>query len=372
MSIEFWTLAIALVTAFACALCGAMLVVKREAMVSEGLSHAVLPGIIVAFVLLRDRSSVWLILGAAAFGLIMVLLVLAIRRTRIVDADASLGIVFAAMFSVGIILAHQELRNTHFHAHCIIDGNLALSPLDTVDVGPLRWVPRSFLVMFGVLACVVTFIAVYFKELKLSMFDESLARSFGFRPVVLHLVWLSLVSITTVSAFETAGSILVVALMITPPAAASLMTNRLTVMLLLSCVLAGASAVIGFWVGLRLDISPTGPMSAVAGGLFLLILLFAKRRGLLAKWRYRIRQQRVLDRHMVLLQLANNARRDASQPYSQETLLGEFSWSRARAHRALHCCLDAGYVAEDSKQLQLTDQGCNHLRACEVELGLGN
>ena len=99
----------------------------------------------------------------------------------------------------------------HFHAHCVIDGNLALAPLDVLVVGGMTWGPKSFFVMLAVLVALVVYITVFYKELKLMLFDETLARSFGFRPGLLHLVWLTLVSMTTVAAFETAGSILVVA-----------------------------------------------------------------------------------------------------------------------------------------------------------------
>ena len=160
--IEAWTLAIAAVTAVACALSGSFLVLKREALVSEGLAHAVLPGIVVAFVITRDRTSPLLIVGAAAMGLLMVLLVQLVRRTRVVDDTASLGVVFPALFSIGILLASAELANTHFHADCIIDGNLALAPLDRrvrggVDVGP-----KAFWAVTSVLLLVVGFLALLF------------------------------------------------------------------------------------------------------------------------------------------------------------------------------------------------------------------
>ena len=310
MGIEFWTLAIAIVTALCCALCGVLLIVNREALVSEGLSHAVLPGIILAFIVLRDRSSPLLILSAGLAGLLMVVLVQAIRRTGLVKNDASLGIVFPALFSIGIVMASQELGNTHFHAHCIIDGNLALAPLARYVVDGQDWGPRPFWAMAGVLVAVVAFLAMFFKELKLMMFDGGLARSLGFKPALLHVAWLGLVSMTTVSAFETAGSILVVALMITPPAAAYLLTDDLKRMLGISAVLGIASAVGGFYLGLWLDVAPTGPMSSVSGAIFLIVLLFAPKRGLFARRRRRRDQRERLQEHLVLAQLQGGPQSD--------------------------------------------------------------
>ena len=137
--IEFWTLAIAAVTALACALSGTFLVLKREALVSEGLAHAVLPGIVIAYALIGDRTSPLLLVGAAAMGLVMILAVQAVRRTGVVDATASLGVVFPALFSVGVLLTSMDLAGTYFHADCIIEGNLALAPLDLLRSAAAIW-----------------------------------------------------------------------------------------------------------------------------------------------------------------------------------------------------------------------------------------
>ncbi|MEO1525764.1 MAG: metal ABC transporter permease [Planctomycetota bacterium] len=217
MSLILWTIAIAVVTAIACSLCGALLVVRREAFVSEGLSHAVLPGIVVSFVIFRDRSSFELIVAAAASGLLMVWLVHLICRSGRVDQDAALGIVFSGLFSVGVVLSNIRLRDVHFHASCIIDGNLALAGLRSFKVGDLYLGPTAFVSMSVILVCLVAFLCVFFNSLKLTAFDESLAELVGLRPRILRLIWLSLVSVTTVAAFETAGTVLVVALMVMPP-----------------------------------------------------------------------------------------------------------------------------------------------------------
>ncbi|MEM8712968.1 MAG: metal ABC transporter permease, partial [Planctomycetota bacterium] len=206
MEIIVWTILIASLTAITCSLCGLFLVLGREALVSEGLAHAVLPGIVIAFVVLRDRSSPLLIVSAALMGLVMVLLVQLIRRTGVVDGDASLGVVFPALFSIGILLASAELSNTHFHADCIIDGNLALSALDRLKLFGADVGPKPFWAMLGMLTLVASFLGFFFKEMKLMTFDSGLAETLGFRPQLLHVGWLALVSMTTVTAFETGAS----------------------------------------------------------------------------------------------------------------------------------------------------------------------
>ena len=342
-----WTLAIAVLTAIACALCGTFLVVKREAFVSEGLSHAVLPGILVAFLIFQDRGSPLLILSAALAGLIMVLLVQAICRAGLVDRDAALGIVFASLFSVGIILSSLHLRNVHFHAHCIIDGNLANAPLTEFHVAGVNLGPKSFVIMAATVVSLLVFIVAFYKELKLMVFDETLSRTLGFRPKILHTVWLALVSVTTVAAFETAGTILVVALMIAPPAAANLFTKRLAEMLAVSVVLAVASAILGVALGLALDISHAGPIAFFAGMLFLGSAVVAPRRGFLTASLKRRNQRAELFRQVLLASLRE------SGAQSHEELFASATWTRRQFQNVLSTCIAEGSVTANGSTFAL-------------------
>ncbi|MEL6894845.1 MAG: metal ABC transporter permease, partial [Planctomycetota bacterium] len=179
-------------------------------------------------------------------------------------------------------------------------GNLVLAPLDRWKVGELDLGPKSFVVMSAVLLVVLAFITLAFKELKLGVFDPVLAGKFGLRPGLLQSLWLMIVSITTVAAFNVAGSILIVSLMIAPPAAAYLLTDRLGWMLVVSAVIAIASAFGGYYLSTVLDISPTGPISSFAGLLFLCVFAAAPKRGLLAKWMLQKRGRRQTHELLVL------------------------------------------------------------------------
>lgn len=339
--IEFWTLLIAVVTAAACALTGTFLVLKREALVAEGLAHAVLPGIVIAFVLTESRTSPLLIVGAAAMGLAMVLLVQAIRRTGIVDRDASLGVVFPALFSVGVLLANAELSGVHFHADCIIDGNLSLSVLDRVNAFGRDLGPKSLWTMSLALLAVTAFLAIFYKEMTLVTFDPGLASTLGFRPGLMNAAWLALVSFVTVAAFETAGSILVVALMIAPPAAASLWTKNLSLLLAVAVLFAIVASVSGFYTAFALDIAPAGPMATLAGAVFLASFIFAPRQGLLSSRLRRRSQSRELEASLLA------ARAESSGPAHPEALRSELDWSTARFDRALEQALDQGRIHRD-------------------------
>ncbi len=285
MSLELWTLVIAVVTAMSCSLCGCLLVVNGKALVSEGLSHAVLPGLAVAFWFLRDYNSPLLLLSAAGSGLFMVWCTEALQRTGLLDSDAALGLVFAGMFSLGILFVSNFLKHTHFHADCIIEGNLAIAALDRVDIFGWDAGPFSWVVMLTMLIVQSLFVFICYKELKVSLFDSELSQRFGLKPRLFQLGWLAIVSLTTVAAFNIAGSILIVGLMIAPPAAAYLVTKRLHFFLFVAVGVGVVSAFAGFYAALGLDVAPTAPIAAAAGFVFVLILLFSPRNGLFAnRW----------------------------------------------------------------------------------------
>lgn len=351
MSLEFWTLAVALVTSITCALCGSLLLVSRRAMVSEGLSHAVLPGLVLAFLVTRDYASPWLIASAAASGLLMIWLTQLLRKTGLVDDDAGLGIVFSAMFSIGVLIVSMELKNTHFHAACIIDGNLALAALDQLEVNGRDWGPRTLYVMGGLLAALLTVVILAYKEIKLSVFDAQLAKRLRLKPGLVEFVILSLISLTTVAAFEVAGSILVVALMVAPPAAAYLLTNRLSRLLVLATVTASISCFLGFYCALRMDTSPTGPIASAAGFVFLVTLAIAPKQGLVARIiEFRRRRNEMLE--LLVLQLISDVGHSAQVGL---TITPQSS------QRRIARLLDAGLLERAGDDLRLTPAGIDAL-----------
>lgn len=278
-----WTLITAIVTCVACSLCGVLLVVKRESFFSEALSHSVLPGIVLAFIVIQDRYSVLLIVAAAVSGLVMVALVKLLTIRRTIRYDAALAIVFSGMFSVGVLATSLNLKNTHFHAHCIIDGNLVYSVIDPCYWGGVYLGPKSFVTMSLCLLAIISVIGMFYKELKLMAFDKTNSELLGFKPNVLHIGWLSLVSLTAVCAFEAAGTVLVVAIMIAPAAAANLISSRLSHIFVLSAILASLAAASGVWIGDQLSMAPTAPIASIAGFIFLAIAFFWPMSGIVFK-----------------------------------------------------------------------------------------
>ena len=202
---------IAVIVAVACALPGVFLVLRRMAMMSDAISHTVLLGIVLGFFAIGSLESPLLVLAAAAVGVLTVSLVELLIRTRLVRQDAAIGLVFPALFSVAVILISRFARGVHLDVDAVLLGELAFAPLDRVLVAGLD-LPRSLVVMGVILLLNVTFIALFYKELKLTTFDAGLAVALGFSPVVVHYALMIMVSVTAVGAFDAVGSILVLSL----------------------------------------------------------------------------------------------------------------------------------------------------------------
>ena len=240
---------LAVVVAAACALPGTFLVLRKMAMMSDAISHAILPGIVIAFFLTHNLNSPLLILAAAATGVLTVMLVELLMSTRLVREDAAIGLTFPVLFSIGIILIARYAGDVHLDTDAVLLGEPAFAPFDRLIVGGRDIGPRALYVMSAVGLANVAFIALFYKELKIATFDAGLAAALGFGPVLIHYGLMTFVSITAVAAFDAVGSILVVAMMVAPSAAAYLLTDRLRDMILLSVAIGAASAVGGFQTG---------------------------------------------------------------------------------------------------------------------------
>jgi manganese/zinc/iron transport system permease protein len=349
---------VAVVVAVACALPGCFLVLRRSAMVSDAISHSVLLGIVLAFFVVESLASPLLIAGAAAVGVLTVFLVEVLRSTGLVREDAAIGLVFPALFAVAVILVSRYAGDVHLDTDAVLLGDLAFAPLDRLVFAGWDLGPRSLTVMGVVLALVVAFVTLLFKELELATFDAGLARALGFRPTLLHYALMAIVSVTAVGAFEAVGSILVVALMIAPPATAYLIADRLWHMLVLSAALGAAAAIAGYWVAHWLDASIAGAIASMAGVEFLLAFLLAPGRGLVATWRRRARQRIRFAETMLVIHILNHeGRTEAEVECRVERLRDHLRWEPALADEIVRSARRRGLVTQTDGRLRLTDEG---------------
>lgn len=359
---------VAAVVAAACALPGVFLVLRRMAMMSDAISHAILPGIVVGFFLTHDLNSPLLLLAAALTGLLTVVLVEMVNATRLVREDAAIGLVFPILFSIGVILIARFAGDVHLDTDAVLLGELAFVPFDRVTVAGYDFGPHALYVMGAVGLLGGLFILLFYKELKLSTFDAGLATALGFAPAALHYALMGLVSLTAVAAFDAVGSILVVALMIGPPAAAYLLTDRLPVMIGLSMVLGVAAAIGGYWLAFALDASIAGAMATTVGVIFGLVYLFAPERGYLAAVRRRRRHRWVFAQKMLVIHLLNHEDLpEAAKECGIDHLQEHLRWKPDFASTTVRRALQDGLVDRADGFLTLTAAGRSLAREAVVQ-----
>lgn len=349
---------LAVVVAVACALPGTFLVLRRLALVSDAISHSILLGIVLGFFVTGSVNSPLLLVGAALVGVLTVVLVSVLERTGLVKEDAAIGLVFPALFSIGVILISRYAEGVHLDIDAVLLGELAFAPFDRLVFWGWDWGPTSLVVMSVILALNVVAILVFWKELKLSTFDPALAVALGFAPALVQYGLMSLVSLTAVGAFDAVGSILVVALMIAPPATAYLLTDSLAKLLALAAGFGAAAALCGYWLAYVLDASIAGAMASMTGVFFALAWLSAPERGLVAAARRRTRQRLEFAQTMLAIHLATHEGKPEAAVESRVGNLDEhLRWDEEFTERIVRGAARRGLVVQRGGLLELTPRG---------------
>jgi manganese/zinc/iron transport system permease protein len=260
-----------LVTA-ACGLVGNYLILRRMALMGDAISHSVLPGLVIAFLLSSSRGTSAMFLGALVAGITATVLIEAIHRKTRVKQDAAMGIAFSTLFAIGVLLISLYSEHVDLDADCVLYGEIAFVPLEPmITLWGVTLGPVSMVRMGAVLLVVVGLILAFYKELLVASFDEALARATGVNPTWVHYILMSVLSVVIVSAFESVGAILVIAMLILPGATASMLTHRLEVMHGIAVVHAAISAWLGVSLGVWLDCSIGAAMVVAGTGVFTLV-----------------------------------------------------------------------------------------------------
>jgi manganese/zinc/iron transport system permease protein len=271
--------------AASCSLLGTFLVLRRLAMMTDAIAHAVLPGLVVGYALAGGPNLALAFLGAATSSLVLVFLVDRFGRSDRVDSQAAIGVSFSAMFALGTFLVTRFFSDVHLDTDAVLYGNIEFVGFDRLFLGGTDLGPRAVWVMGALCLLNLAFVILFAKELEVTTFDPALAAALGFSPVVVHYALMALVSATAVGAFTAVGAILVVALMVVPSATALLLSARLRSVMALSVVIGAASAVLGYVVAAALDTSVSGMMATMTGVFFLVALLASPRHGLVSRRR---------------------------------------------------------------------------------------
>ncbi len=345
---------IASLVAIACAIPGTFLVLRKMAMISDAISHSILPGIVIGFFITQDLNSPILILFAALTGVLTVILVEKIQQTKLVKEDTAIGLVFPALFSIGVIMIAKFANDVHLDIDSVLLGEIAFAPFDRIYIGDADVGPKSIWVIGVILIATLTLLFAFFKELKISTFDAGLATSLGFSPVIMHYGLMSVASVTTVGAFDTVGAILVVALMIAPAASAYLVTNNLKKMIALACSFGVFSAISGYWLANILDASIAGSITTMLGVVFFIVYLFAPSKGLIAVL-YREKQQRVeVSLITFLLHLKNH--HEIEERHINH-LNEHINWQKVRSKTVLSLALKNNMISIADDVISLTKKG---------------
>lgn len=345
---------IAAIVAMACAIPGVFLVLRKMALISDAISHAILPGIVIGFFITQDLNSPVLILLAAFTGVITVVLVEFIQKTGMVKEDTAIGLVFPVLFSIGVILIAKNANDVHLDVDAVLLGELAFAPFDRLMVGGSDWGPKSLWVMGSILLITISLLILFFKELKVTTFDAGLSSVLGISPVIMHYGLMSVSSITVVGAFDAVGAILVVALMITPAATAYLLTEDLKKMIWLSLLFGVFSAISGYWVANILDASIAGSIATTLGVIFLAVYLFAPKKGLISVL-YRQKQQRI-EVSLITFLLHLNRHEEESERHINH-LQEHINWQAIRARTVLDLAEKNNFIEIDNDVVSLTEKG---------------
>lgn len=302
VSLDLPPLLTALFAALSCALLGNFLVLRRMSLMGDAIAHAVLPGIVLAFLLTGSRATLPMFIGAAVAGIVAAVLIELVRSLGKVEAGAAMGAVFSIMFAAGVLLIEQAAaRTVDLDPDCLLHGQLErifwFPPQDGefFSLATLAQLPRELTTSIAVFFGVALLIGLLFKELTLSAFDAGLARSLGFNPSLLHYILMVLVACAVVASFEAVGSILVIAMLICPAASARLLTDRLKIQIALSLVFAATSSVGGYFLaafappalGWHSAVNAAGAMTVLAGLILIAVILCGPQYGVLGRRRAR-------------------------------------------------------------------------------------
>lgn len=284
----FWIILTGALVASCSALLGCFLLLRKMAMVGDAISHAVLPGIILAYLVAQTRDSIPMLLGAAVFGVIITILIETLHKQGKMQIDAAIGLSFTWLFALGVILISLFADKVDLDQDCVLYGEITYVPLDVWQWGEVDLGPRNVWILGTLLILIIIFIKIGYKGLLLTTFDEVFAASLGVSTVFWHYALMSAVSFTTVLSFESVGAILVVAFLVGPAATAYLLTDQLHWMLVISVVLGILASVGGYYLATLLDGSIAGAMATIVGIEFMFAFLFAPKNGLLIKRKLQI------------------------------------------------------------------------------------
>lgn len=252
---------------------GCFLIMRKMTMIGDAISHAVLPGIVIAYFLTNSRASFPMLVGAAASGMLVTYFIQFFNKTVKLQNDASIGISYTFLFAVGIVMISLFGTDVDLDQECVLYGEIAYVSLDNITFMGRNIGPRQIWILGTTLLLVVTGVVVAYRPLILTTFDEGFAAALGFNVVFWQYYLMAGVSLTTVVSFESVGAVLVIAFLAGPPATAYLLTRDFKKMIYLSILLGMSASFIGYYLSVWINGSIAGAITTVIGIQFALAFI---------------------------------------------------------------------------------------------------
>lgn len=280
MQNDIWIMVIASLVAISCSIVGVFLILRKMALLGDAISHSVLLGIVLAYLITGSRSIITMFIGAIAIGLITAWLSNLLHKHAKLQMDASIGIIFTWFFAMGVILITLYAGQVDIDQECVLYGEIAFAPFDTLMLGNKDFGPRSFWMILGVFLINISILLVAFDRFKLVSFHPSLALSLGVSVTFWHYLLMLMVSLTTVASFDAVGAILVVALLVIPASTAYLLAKSLKAMLIIAAIYAEFSVLLGYGVAVVLNSNIAASIAVMSGILLMLTVAVMHKRSL--------------------------------------------------------------------------------------------
>ncbi|MCB0825506.1 MAG: metal ABC transporter permease [Armatimonadetes bacterium] len=358
MSPSFWLYLIASLAGVTCALSGIYLVLRRQAMLADAISHSILPGLVAGFWIAHGPNLIAGFVGAVAAGLTTTMLVEGLTRTKKIANDSAIGLVFPAMFAIGVIWISLQFSNVHLDTDSVLFGEITLAVFDRFVIGGRDLGPQSVWILLAALVLNIAYLVLFRKELRIATFDADHAWLQGFDSRVIHYSLMVVVTITSVAAFTAIGAILSVALIIVPAVIARLLSNRLVPIILVTLTVGLMSALIGTSTAIAGDLNIPGLVSVFLGVIFGMTLLFSPHQGIIAERAKRARQRMHFAIQSLLIHIHEheNTPEEATES-TLEHLSDEFGWSDSWSHSVAHNAEKRGLLSLNQPIIRLTEKG---------------
>ncbi|MBN8584053.1 MAG: metal ABC transporter permease [Ignavibacteria bacterium] len=328
-----------------CGLIGTYIMLRRMSLIGDALAHAVLPGVVVSF-MVAGKSEVALFIGAVVSGILTVLLIGFVNRNSKIKEDTSIGIIFTGAFALGILLVSQ-LKQVHIDLSSYLFGDVL-----GVSTGDIT---LSMIIMFVIILCIVLF----YKQLLLTSFDPTMALTIGISTTLVHYMLMTLLSMSIVAGLQSVGVILIIAMLITPPATAYLLSNDLKKILMLSATFGTISAITGLYLSYHFNFASGASIVLVAVVLFLLAFLFSPKEGVVTKFfRRRSASKMVLIEDVI--KLSYRFKDEAGKTELVDKIANELGISNSRVESVIRTLTGKGLMSKTNGSYILTDAGVKY------------